>query len=132
VSALPNDRYDGVPHDGSEQDLLRAVRLDGGARAQAVNRTHRVVREQALEMRALRSRTRGLWVPVIISSSLLLIICYAVWGMMDGYDITPTGIPDASDQMMVLLLWSLPLTAFVLGLVWIRRGRNRGNPEVTR
>jgi hypothetical protein len=107
------------------------VRLDGAARAQAVNRTHRVVREQALEMRALRSRTRSLWVPVIICSSMLLIICYAVWGMMDGYDITPTGIPDASDQLLILVLWSLPVTAFVLGLVWIRRGRNRANGEMT-
>ena len=44
----------------------------------------------------------------------------------------PTGIPDASDQMMILLLWSLPVTAFLLGLVWIRRGRSRTNGEVTR
>ena len=65
-------------------------------------------------------------------SSLLLIICYAVWGMLDGYDVTPTGIPDASDQMMILLLWSLPVTAFLLGFVWIRRGRNRANGEVIR
>jgi hypothetical protein len=122
VNALPND----------PKDLLQAARLHGGARAQVVNRTHRVVREQALSMRERQSRKRSLWVPVIISSSLLLIICYAVWGMMDGYDITPTGIPDASDQMMILLLWSLPVTAFLLGLVWIRRGRSRTNGEVTR
>jgi hypothetical protein len=122
VNALPND----------PKDLLQAARLHGGARAQVVNRTHRVVREQALSMRERQSRKRSLWVPVIISSSLLLIICYAVWGMMDGYDITPTGIPDASDQMMILLLWSLPVTAFLHGLVWIRRGRSRTNGEVTR
>lgn len=122
MNALPND----------PKDLLQAARLHGGARAQVVNRTHRVVREQALSMRERQSRKRSLWVPVIISSSLLLIICYAVWGMMDGYDITPTGIPDASDQMMILLLWSLPVTAFLLGLVWIRRGRSRTNGEVTR
>jgi len=122
LSALPSD----------SQDLLRGIRLDGNARAQLVNRTHRVVREQALEMREQRSRKRSLWVPVAICSSMLLIICYAVWGMMDGYDITPTGIPDASDQLLILLLWSLPVTAFVLGLVWIRRGRNRANGEVTR
>lgn len=114
------------------RDLLRAARLDGAARAQVVNRTHRVVREQALEMREQRSLKRSLWAPIVISSSLLLIICYAVWGMLDGYDITPTSIPDASDQMMVLMLWSLPVTAFILGLVWIRRGRNRANHEVTR
>ena len=123
MNALPND----------PKDLLQAARLHGGARAQVVNRTHRVVREQALSMRERQSRKRSLWVPVIISSSLLLIICYAVWGMMDGYDITPTGIPDASDQMMILLLWSLPVTAVLLGLVWFNRGRGRTNGgEVTR
>ena len=119
MNALPND----------SQDMLRATRLQGGARAQVVNRTHRVVREQALTMREHRSRKRSLWAPIIISSSLLLIICYAAWGMMDGYDITPTGIPDASDQLMILLLWSLPVTAFLLCLVWLRRGRTNG--EVT-
>lgn len=121
MSALPND----------PRDLLQATRLHGAARAQVVNRTHRVVREQALSMREHQSRKRSLWAPVIICSCLLLIICYAVWGMMDGYDITPTGIPDASDQMMVLMLWSLPVTAFLLGLVWFRRGRGRSNGEVT-
>lgn len=122
MNSLPNE----------SQDILRATRLHGAARAQVVNRTHRVVREQALTMREERSRKRSLWVPVIICSSMLLIICYAVWGMLDGYDVTPTGIPDASDQMIIFLLWSLPVTAFVLGLVWIRRGRNRANNEVTR
>ncbi len=121
MNALPND----------PQDFLRSTRLHGAARAQVVNRTHRVVREQALTMREHRSRKRSLWVPVILCSSLLLIICYAAWGMMDGYDLTPTGIPDASDQMMILLLWSLPVTAVLLGFVWFRRGRNRANGEVT-
>jgi hypothetical protein len=122
VNALPND----------PQDLLHAARLHGAARAQVVNRTHRVVREQALSMREHRSRKRSLWAPIIICSCLLLIICYAVWGMMDGYDITPTGIPDASDQLMILMLWSLPVTAVLLGLVWFRRPRSRSNGEVTR
>ena len=63
---------------------------------------------------------------------MLLVICYAAWGMMDGYDMTPTSIPDSSDQMMILLLWSLPVTAFVLIMVWLHRGRNRANGEVTR
>ena len=120
MNALPND----------PKDLLQAARLHGAARAQVVNRTHRVVRDQALSMREHRSHKRSLWAPVIICSSLLLIICYAVWGMMDGYDITPNGIPDASDQLMILMLWSLPVTAVLLGLVWIRRGRSRTNSEV--
>jgi len=126
VNAQPNDLSK------NSEDFIRAARLHGTARAQVVNRTHRVVREQALVMREQQERKRSLWAPLLICSSMMLIICYAVWGMMDGYDVTPTGIPDASDQMMILVLWSLPVTAFVLGLVWIRRGRNRANNEVTR
>jgi hypothetical protein len=94
-----------------------------------VNRTHRVVREQALSMREQRSKSRSLWVPVTISSILLVTICYAIWGVLDGYDLTPNGIPDASDQLMVLLAWSLPVTAAVLGLVWLKRARGRSDHE---
>jgi len=100
-----------------------------GARGRVVNRTHRVVREQALSMREQRSKSRSLWVPVTISSILLVTICYAIWGVLDGYDLTPNGIPDASDQLMVLLAWSLPLTAAVLGLVWLKRARGRSDHE---
>jgi hypothetical protein len=114
------------------QERVQAARLNGNARAQVVNRTHRVVREQALDMREQRSRSRSLWAPLLICSSLLIVILYAFWGMLDGYDLTPTGIPDASYQMFLFVLWSLPITAFVLGLVWVRRGRTRANGEVTR
>lgn len=96
---------------------------DDAARAPVVNRTHRIVREQALSMRAQRSRSRSLWAPLAICSTLLVVICYAVWSLMAGYDLTPTSIPDASDQMLlVLLLWSLPVAAVALGMVWFRRG----------
>ena len=94
------------------------------ARASVVNRTHRVVREQALDMRAQQERSRSLWVPLAIFSVLLPIICYAVWAMLDGYDVTPDGIPDASDQLIVMLLWLLPVTALALGSVWFKRSRN--------
>jgi hypothetical protein len=100
-----------------------------GARGVVVNRTHRVVREQALTMREQRSKSRSLWVPLAISSILMLMICYAIWGMLDGYDLTPNGIPDASDQLMILLLWSLPVTAAVMGLVWFKRARTRSDSE---
>jgi len=96
------------------------------ARASVVNRTHRIIREQALQMRESRQRTRSLWVPVGIFSILLPIICYAVWAMMDGYDLTPNGVPDASDQLFLLMLWSLPITVVLLGLAWFRRGRSNG------
>ena len=105
------------------------TREDSGiARAPVVNRTHRIVREQALSMRAQRHRSRSLLAPLAICSTLLLVICYAIWAVMAGYDLTPTNIPDASDQMLLLLLlWSLPVGAVALGMVWFRRGGHRGN-----
>jgi O-antigen/teichoic acid export membrane protein len=96
-----------------------------GARVGVVNRTHRVIREQALKQQEQKRKSRSLWVPLGIVSLLMLVICYAIWGVLDGYELAPLGIPDASDQMMILLLWSLPVTAVMLGLVWIKRGRER-------
>jgi hypothetical protein len=103
--------------------------MAAGARSVVVNRTHRVVREQALTMREQKSKSRSLWVPLGISSILMVMICYAIWGMLDGYDLTPNGIPDASDQLMVLLLWSLPVTLAILGMVWFKRTRTRSDSE---
>jgi hypothetical protein len=112
-----------------ERDAAQALRgsrmTTGGARGTVVNRTHRVVREQALHMQEHRQRTRSLWVPLTIFSILMIAICYAIWGMLDGYNLAPNGVPDASDQLVLLLLWSLPVTAAVLGLVWFRRTRGR-------
>jgi hypothetical protein len=99
----------------------------GGARAVVVNRTHRVVREQALTLREQKEKSRSLWVPLAIVSILLVVTCYAIWGMLDGYELTPNGVPDSSDQIMLLMLWSLPVTALVLGLTWIKRGRGRAD-----
>jgi hypothetical protein len=115
-----------------ESEVTRGFRgavMATGARSVAVNRTHRVVREQALHLREQKSKSRSLWVPLGISSILMVMICYAIWGMLDGYDLTPNGIPDASDQLMILLLWSLPVTAAVMGLVWFKRARTRSDSE---
>ena len=115
-----------------EPEIAAAIRNAmgaNGARGRVVNRTHRVVREQALTMREQRSKSRSLWVPLTISSILVVAICYAIWGVLDGYDLTPNGIPDASDQLMVLLAWSLPVTAAVLGMVWFKRARGRSDHE---
>ncbi|SEG63113.1 hypothetical protein SAMN05421819_3946 [Bryocella elongata] len=96
-----------------------------GARSSVVNRTHRVIREQALVMQAQRRRQRSLWVPIGLCSTLLISICYAVWFLMDSNDITPTGVPDASDQMFLITIWSLPITVALLLMVWFRLGRTR-------
>ena len=101
----------------------------GAARAAVVNRTHRVVREQALRMREQKNRSRSLLVPVLFSSSFLLVLSYAIWSVLAGYDLTPNGVPDASDQVLLLLLWSLPVSAVVLGLAWLRRSRRSSGGE---
>ena len=112
---------------GTKTNPIASGEDKGSARAAVVNRTHRVVRDEALRMREQRSRRRSLLAPLLICSALLLLICYAVWALMAGYDLTPTGVPDASDQMLLLLVWSLPVTMVVLGLIWLRRRRG-GNP----
>ena len=99
----------------------------GFARSALVNRTHRIVREQATEMREQRKRSRGLLAPLAICSGLMLLISYAIWAVMDGYDLTPNGIPDASDQVLLLLLWSFPVTAVVIGVLWLQRQRSRSS-----
>jgi hypothetical protein len=95
------------------------------ARASVVNRTHRVVRERAKSMAARRSRFRSLWIPLAVCSSLLVIICTAVWTALDAYDVTPSGMPDASNQFLVLCLWFLPVSMALLAVVLFQRARKR-------
>jgi hypothetical protein len=100
------------------------VMLQGsGASSARVNRTHRVVRERAKTLKARRSKIRSLWLPLSIFSSLLVGICVAVWSVLDQYDLTPTGTPVASYQMLVLVLWSVPVSAALLAVVWFRQSR---------
>jgi hypothetical protein len=115
----------------SSQDSSRSftrevfASLDTSARASVVNRTHRVVRERAKTIAARRSRVRSLWIPVAVCSSLLVILCTAVWSALDGYDVTPTGVPDASNQFLVLCLWFFPVSMALLAVVLFRRARKR-------
>jgi hypothetical protein len=100
------------------------------ARGSVVNRTHRVVRERAKLIAARRRRARSLWIPLAVCSALLVILCTAVWSILDQYDVTPTGVPDASNQFLVLLLWFLPMSMALLALVLFRRARKRADREV--
>ena len=120
----PNPAVSQEQEDSVSQALHAAIRKDA-ARGAVVNRTHRVVREQAMNLQEQRRRFRSLWVPLAIFSMLMITSCYAIWGVLDGYGIASSGFPDTSDQLMFLLLWSLPVTAAILGLAWFRRGKNQ-------
>jgi hypothetical protein len=108
----------------SHQEALGGAR-NIGARASVVNRTHRVVRERATMLAARRSRIRSLWAPLAICSSLFVIICTAVWNVLDAYEVTPNGVPDASNQFLVLCLWFFPVSMALLALVLFHRARKR-------
>jgi hypothetical protein len=118
-----------LPQDS--QPIVRAVLKDANAQARSsvVNRTHRVVRERAKVLAARRSRIRSLWAPLTICSALLVILCTTVWSILDQYDVTPTGVPDASNQFLVLCLWFFPVSMALLAVVLFRRGRKRADGE---
>jgi hypothetical protein len=109
------------------QPFDKGLSQDNGSavRGSVVNRTHRVVRERAKTIAARRSRFRSLWIPMAVCSSLLVIICTAVWSALDGYDVTPNGVPDASNQFLVLCLWFLPVSMALLAVVLFQRARKR-------
>ena len=110
------------------RSFVRASLTDASAtaRASVVNRTHRVVRERATTMAAQRDRVRSLWIPLAVCSSLLVIICTAVWSALEAYDVTPGGgVPEASNQFLVLCLWFLPVSMALLAVVLFHRARKR-------
>ena len=103
--------------------------MNTSARSSTVNRTHRVVRERAQVLAAQRDRARSLWVPMAVCSALMVIICTAGWSVLDEYEISPTGVPDSSNQFLVLVLWFFPVSMALLAMVWFRRTRKRTSRE---
>jgi sterol desaturase/sphingolipid hydroxylase (fatty acid hydroxylase superfamily) len=94
------------------------------AKADRVNRTHRVVRERAKSLAERRSRVRSLWVPLSIFSVLLVGLCIAIWMLLDEYEATLAGAQVGGYQVMVPLFWSVPVSAALLAVVWFRQTRN--------
>jgi hypothetical protein len=86
--------------------------VDTAASADRVNRTHRVVRERAKNLAARKAKIRSLWLPVVLFSSLL-----------DEYEVVAAGSQVASYQVLVPLLWSIPVSAALLAVVWFRQTR---------
>jgi predicted CDP-diglyceride synthetase/phosphatidate cytidylyltransferase len=104
-------------------DSLSALR-NSAASADRVNRTHRVVRERAKTLAERRAKIRSLWLPVAIFSAVLVAVCIAVWMVLDEYEIVAAGSQVASYQVLVPLLWSIPVSAALLAVVWFRQPRS--------
>lgn len=107
------------------------VNMNLAARATVVNRTHRVVRARAKTMAARRSRVRSLWIPTALCSAFLVMISTAVWTVLDQYDVAPIGMPDASNQFLVFLLWFFPVSMVLAAVLLFRRTRRRVDSEAT-
>jgi hypothetical protein len=105
-------------------DLQSLLRDTGSARAVRVNRTHRVVQQRAKTLAERRSKMRSLWLPLLIFSSLLVGVCVAVWTLLDEYDLVAAGTQVSSYQVLVPLLWSIPVSASLLAVIWFRQPRN--------
>ena len=95
------------------------------ARPSVINRTHRVVREQARRMQEQRSRNRALLLPLLVASSLVIILASAFWVMLDEYEAVPVGVPDSRFQLPILLMWFLPVTGALLIVALLRRFQAR-------
>ena len=117
-----------------EMRVSQDVRPQGSnavASAAMVNRTHRVVRERAATLRDRRSRTRSLWIPLGVSSALLVVLVCAIWTAFEEFEGSPAGLPDTS-QMLVLMMWSVPISVMLLAVVWFRRSGAKTESESVR
>lgn len=109
----------------TRRDSMRAA-----ASAAMVNRTHRIVRERAKTIQARKQTMRELIVPLAVSAGLLAAVVFAIWTVLDEYDIAPTGLPDASQQIFIILMWCLPISAAVLAVVLFQRTGSRNRIDI--
>lgn len=118
----PSRLDDAISQAPAARTVLRE--MNATANSAMVNRTHRVIRERARTVKERRSKIRSLWIPFIIFSSLLIGVCFAVWTVLEEYELYATGSQVAGYQVVVPLLWSIPVSAAVLAVVWFRQSRS--------
>lgn len=108
-----------------EKALRQEMRpgFPGVASAAMVNRTHRVVRERAKNLEAQRSKIRSLSIPLAVSGVMLAFIVSAIWTILEQDELIPTGLPDANQQMLVLIMWCLPVSVLLLAVVLYHRSK---------
>jgi len=113
-------------------DMRSLGRMDVAARASLVNRTHRIVRERASQMSSRRKKIRSLIMPLVVSTAMLVILVTAVWTLFEEYGLKYNGVVDSSDQYLMLLIWFLPVSLALLGMVGWTRSRRRSGSEFVR
>lgn len=113
----------------TDRETLTHPHQTFAASAHRVNRTRRVISERAHDLQRRRRTLKVLAIPLAVCAVLVLMSSHAVWSLLDQYELSPTGIPDASNQMLVFLLWFLPITAALLASAWFRRTRSRSQAE---
>ena len=106
--------------------------LNATAKATMVNRTHRVVRERAQAMQANRRKIRGLMLPLLVCSTLMILLFSAFWMVLEQYELVSSDTPAQSHHLFLLLLWFVPVSGSPLTLVWFRLSRNPTDAEAIR
>ena len=118
---------------GTDEEILeQAGHVNATASAAMVNRTHRVIRERARKLQAGRRKMRSLWIPLAVSGGLLIVLVSAIWTILDEYEIEPNGLVDANQQLLVFMMWCLPISVLLLAVVWFRRTGSRTENESAR
>jgi hypothetical protein len=112
--------------------------VDVTARAQVVNRTHRVVRERAKVMQERRNYVRSLMVPLVLCAVILVLAASAVWSGLYQYqaaeaaqDVASLASTDSNNQVLVALWWFVPVSLVLLVAIWVRHARG-GSGGTTR
>jgi hypothetical protein len=116
-----------IEHDLAPEFKFSAADLNAAASAATVNRTHRVVRERAKTLQEQKNRIRSLWIPLTVSFGMLALVLFSIWNLMDESEMFANGIPDSSQQMLVITMWCLPVSVILLAVVWFRRGAKANN-----
>ena len=94
--------------------------MNASASAALVNRTHRVIRERAGKLQDQRTKVRSLWIPLGVCTALLVTLACALWTAFEDFEGSTAGLPNTSG-MVVVLVWSVPISAMILAVIWSRR-----------
>ncbi len=104
--------------------------MSAAARATLVNRTHRVVRARARALKDNRAKMRGLFLPLLLCSALMVLLFGALWALLDGYDLVASELPSSAHHYL-MLLWFVPVSGAMVALAWVWRSRGQVDDEVS-